>query len=192
MADEEEQESPGFGRETRTSSTGSYSSCQSRVQAGPGSMVGKDTCVRSIYEAVQSVPEALEIVEQYMVEKEILLAGDPNKEILASELVERLMGRFRGEIQDELGNLYRKFTHFVIQPDEKVCTGIDRLNGIIQKLILRGNPPTDEAKLAKLKEALEVNSLNQLWLTISLRTNPTYAEIVATCKRYDKQWSSSE
>ena len=50
----------------------------------------KDTCVSSIYKAVQSLPEALEIVEQYMVEKEILLAGDPNKEVLVSELVERL------------------------------------------------------------------------------------------------------
>ena len=43
----------------------------------------------------------------------------------------------------------------MIQPDEKVCTCIDCLNGIIQKLIQRGNPPTDEAKLAKLKEALK-------------------------------------
>ena len=77
---------------------------------------------------MQSVPEALEIVEQYMVEKEILLARDPNKEDLASELVERLIGRFRGEIRDELGDINRKFSHFVIQPDEKVCTGIDRLN----------------------------------------------------------------
>ena len=135
---------------------------------------------------MQSVPEALQIVEQYMVEKEILLTGDPNKEVLASVLVERLIGWFRGEIEDELGNLNRKFAHFVIQPDEKVCIGIDRLNGIIQKLIQRGNPPTDEAKLAKLKEALDIPSLNQLWLTISLRTNPTYAEIVATCKRFDK------
>ena len=114
---------------------------------------------------MQSVPKALEIVEQYMVEKEILLAGDPNKEVLASELVERLMGRFRGEIQDELGDLNRKFTHFVIQPDEKVCTEIDRLNGIIQKLIqLWKSTSTDEAKLAKLKETLEIPSLNQLWL----------------------------
>ena len=47
----------------------------------------------------------------------------------------------------------------MIQPDEKVCTGIDRLNGIIQKLIQRGNPPTDEAKLAKLKETLEILSV---------------------------------
>ena len=45
---------------------------------------------------------------------------------------------------------------------------------------------TDEAKLAKLKNALEIPSLNQLWLTISLRPDPTYAEIVGTCKRYDK------
>ena len=59
----------------------------------------KDMCVSSIYEAVQSVPEALEIVEHYMVEKEIMLEGDPNKEVLASELVERLIvGRFRSII----------------------------------------------------------------------------------------------
>ena len=84
-----------------------------------------------------------------MVEKEILLAGDPNKEVLASKLVGRLMGRFRGEIPDELGDLNRKFTHFVMQPDEKVSTGIDRLKEIIQKPIQRGNPPMDKAKFAK-------------------------------------------
>ena len=41
-----------------------------------------DSCVSSIYEAVQSIPESLEIVEQYMVKKEILLAGDPNEVVL--------------------------------------------------------------------------------------------------------------
>ena len=39
---------------------------------------------------------------------------------------------------------------------------------------------TDEAKLVNLKEALEIHTLNQL------HPNPTYAEIVATCKRYDQ------
>ena len=95
----------------------------------------KDTCVSSIYEAVQSVPDALKIVEQYMVKKIILLAGDPNKEVLASELVEKLIGRFHSKILYKLGDFNRKYTHFVIQPDEKVCTGIDHLNVIIQKLI---------------------------------------------------------
>ena len=52
-----------------------------------------DACVRSHYEAVHSVPEALEIVKQYLVEKAILLAGDANKEALA-----RLIRRFRGAI----------------------------------------------------------------------------------------------
>ena len=42
-----------------------------------------------------------------------------------------------------------------------------------------GQPPTDASKLAKLKEALEMPSLNQLGLTISLKADPT-------CKRYDK------
>ena len=44
----------------------------------------KDTCVSSIYESVQGVPEALEIVEQYIREKETLPAKKPNKEVLAS------------------------------------------------------------------------------------------------------------
>ena len=146
----------------------------------------KDTCVSAVYESVQAVPEALEIVDQYILEKEILDADDPNKEVLASDLVSRLVNRFRGEIQNELGDLNRKFTHFMILPEEKVCTGIDRLNGIVQKMTQHGQPPTAEARLAKLKEALEIPSLNQLWLTISLRANPTYDEIVGTCKRYDK------
>ena len=67
-----------------------------------------------------------------------------------------------------------------------MCTGIDRLNGIVRKMTQHGQPPTVEARLAKLKEALEIPSLNQLWLTIFLRANPTYDEIVGTCKRYDK------
>ena len=65
----------------------------------------KVTRVSSIYESVQGVPEALEIVEQHIRDKEILPANDPNKEVLASELIERLIVRFRGEIQDELGDL---------------------------------------------------------------------------------------
>ena len=59
---------------------------------------------------------------------------------------------------DELGDLNKKFSHFVIQPDEKVCTGINRLNGIIQKLTQLGQPPTNASKLAKLKKALEIPS----------------------------------
>ena len=54
------------------------------------------------------------------------------------------------------------------------------------KMTQHGQPPTAETRLAKLKEALEIPSLNHLWLTISLRANPTYDEIVGTCKRYDK------
>ena len=151
----------------------------------------KDTCVSSLYEAVQKVPEAFEVVEQYILEKKILPVNAINKEVLAKELLDRLVLRFRGENKDELGDLNKKFTHFIIQPDEKVCTGIDRLNGIIQKMTQHGQSPTDAAKLAKLKEALEIPSLNQLWLTISLKVNPSYADIVSTCKRYDMRWSTS-
>ena len=84
-----------------------------------------------------------------MIEKEILLAGDPNTKVLVSKLVERLIGRFCGKIQDELGDLLTLLYSLM-----RRCTGIDHLNGIIQKHIQRGNLPTDEVKLAKLKEAL--------------------------------------
>ena len=146
----------------------------------------KDTCVSTIYEAVLKVPDALEIVEQYILEKEILPAADPNKEVMAGELLQLLIVRFRGAIQDKLGELNKKFTHFVIQPGEKVCTGLDRLNGIIQKMRQHNQPPTPEAQLSKIKEALEIPSLSQLWMTISLKINPTFEQIVAICKRYDK------
>ena len=146
----------------------------------------KDTCVSAIYETVQHVPDALEIVDQYILEKEILPAGDPNKDVLASELLQRLILRIRGAIQYELGDLNKKITDFVIQPGEKVCTGIDGLNGIVQKLTQHGLPPTPEARLAKLNQALQIPSLEQLWLTISLREDPTCDEVVSTCKKYDR------
>ena len=59
----------------------------------------KDTCVSAVYESVQAVPEVLEIVDQYILEKEILDADDPKKEVLAKDLVSRLVNRFRGEVQ---------------------------------------------------------------------------------------------
>jgi hypothetical protein len=45
----------------------------------------KDTCISIIYEYTSKNGEALEIVDQYVFEKEILPANDANKESLASE-----------------------------------------------------------------------------------------------------------
>ena len=76
----------------------------------------------------------------------------------------------------------KKFTDFAIKPEDKVRTGIDRLNGIVQKLTSYNPSPTDATKL---KTALEqVPSLNQLWLTV-LSAHMTYDDVVATCKQYD-------
>jgi hypothetical protein len=47
----------------------------------------KDTCVSEIYSAVEVNSDALEIADQYLLEKEILPVNDPNKETLASELL---------------------------------------------------------------------------------------------------------
>jgi hypothetical protein len=145
----------------------------------------KDTCVSEIYSAVEGNTDALEIADQYMLEKEILPVNDPNKETLASELLTRLINRFRGEIEDEVSKLSSQFTQFLMLPGEKVSTGIDRLNGIVQKLTQHGYAPTAEAKLAKLKSSLQIPALNTLWISIALMNNPSYADVVRTCKRYD-------
>jgi hypothetical protein len=50
----------------------------------------KDTCISIIYECASNNGEALEIVDQYVLEKEILPANNANKESLASELTTRL------------------------------------------------------------------------------------------------------
>ena len=67
-----------------------------------------------------------------------------------------------------------------------MCDGIDRLNGLIQKLTQLGQPPSAESKLAKLKESLEIPTLKELWVNISLKGDLTYDDICTTCKRYDK------
>jgi hypothetical protein len=74
----------------------------------------KDTCVSEIYSAVEDNADAQEIADQYMLEKEILPANHANKETMASELLTRLINRFRGELEDEVSKLSSQFTQFVI------------------------------------------------------------------------------
>ena len=52
-----------------------------------------------------------------------------------------------------------------------ICPVIDHQNGNLQKLTRLRQPHTDVSKLAKLMEALDIPSLNQLWLTIFLNTS---------------------
>jgi hypothetical protein len=146
----------------------------------------KDTCVSTIFTACRYDAVALEVVKQYRREKMMLPDTDPNKDTLASELLDRLTIRFRGELQDELGELNKQFTQFMMVPGEAVCKGIDRLNGIIQKMNQHQQPPTEQAKVSKLKTALQIDSLKDLWIPIAMQDNPTYDEIVETCKRYDR------
>ena len=49
-----------------------------------------------MYEAVEGIPDALEIADHYILEKDILPQDDPDKEVLASKLLEMLVNRFRG------------------------------------------------------------------------------------------------
>ena len=49
-----------------------------------------------------------------MLKKEIIPTADPQKESLVGVLLEKLSNRFCGEILDELGNLSKKFTRFLI------------------------------------------------------------------------------
>jgi hypothetical protein len=129
----------------------------------------KDTCVSTIFTACRYDAVALEVVKQYRREKMMLPDTDPNKDTLASELLDRLTIRFRGELQDELGELNKQFTQFMMVPGEAVCKGIDRLNGIIQKMNQHQQPPTEQAKVSKLKTALQIDSLKDLWIPIAAR-----------------------
>ncbi len=147
----------------------------------------KDTCISSIFEAVQPVAEALEIVDQYFREKDMLPQDHPDKEQLASELISRLIVRFRGEIQYELVELNKKFAGFKILPGELVCAAIDRLNGICQKMSELGEPPTDIAKKTKLQTALETRSdLEQLYTNLYLQGDITFIDMITICRRYDQ------
>jgi hypothetical protein len=145
----------------------------------------KDTCVSTIYVACQDDCDANAIVSQYMLEKEMLPDVHANKDTSASELRDRLLNRFRGEVQDELGSLNKLYTSFAMNDKEKVCSGIDRLNGIVQKMRELNQPPSDASQLAVLRNALQIPPLKSLWLAIALNPNPTYAELTSVCKRYD-------
>ena len=148
----------------------------------------KDTCISIIYECASNNGEALEIVDQYVLENEkILPANDANKESLASELTTpRLVNRFRGELEDEIADFSSQFTNFKMIPEEKVEKGVDRFNGIVQKLNRHNRGLTADAKKAKLRESLEIPELESLWVAISMLDNPSFETIVASCRRYDK------
>jgi hypothetical protein len=145
----------------------------------------KDSCISSMHTACRKEPDAAEQIAQYMREKAMLPVGHANKMTLASELRSRLIARFRDEIADELGKLNADFASFHLSTGEKVYSGVDRLNGIIQKLTELNAPPTEAANLSKLRDAINLDRLEVLWMTVSMLPNLTYAELCATCKRYD-------
>ena len=145
-----------------------------------------DTCVASIFEATKNFPEAFEIVDQYIEEKEALPVNDPNKEVLSEDLIKRLIARFEGQLEDELGKLSSQFTNFSFEPNKPVTPGIDRLNGICLKLGQHNRAPTVEAKVAKVVEALQkTEGLEKLWLGIVMLPNYTFDTVSQACKRYD-------
>jgi hypothetical protein len=145
----------------------------------------KDSCISSMHTACRKEADAAEQISQYMREKAMLPVGHVNKMTLASELRSRLIARFRDEIADELGKLNADFASFALMSGEKVYSGVDRLNGIIQKLTELNAPPTEAANLSKLRDAINLDRLEVLWVTVSMLPNLTYAELCATIKRYD-------
>ena len=145
----------------------------------------KDSCISSMHTACRKEADAAEQIAQYMREKAMLPVGHANKMTLASELRSRLIARFRDEIADELGKLNADFAAFQLSAGEKVYSGVDRLNGIIQKLTELNAPPTEAANLSKLRDAINLDRLEVLWVTVSMLPNLTFAELSATCKRYD-------
>jgi hypothetical protein len=114
-----------------------------------------DTCVAAIYYSTKGNSDAYTIVDQYIERKEALPDNDPNKEKLASDLIQLLVERFEGEEEDEIGGLTSEFTNFAFEPLTPVMSGIDKMNTICQKLNQHGRPVLMEAKLSKVVEALE-------------------------------------
>ena len=152
-----------------------------------------DSCVAAIFESCKEHDDAFELVDQYIETKENLPDGDPNKDPLASELIAILIHRFEEEKENEIGDLSSQFTNFAFDPLKPTSASVDRLQGICTKLSQHERPVVAEAKLTKLMEAMkQVQSLEQLWLTISMAENKTFASVSAACKRWDSSKKSLE
>ena len=54
-------------------------------------------------------------ISDALLEKEILPSANPQKESLAGDLLEKSFNQFCSEIHDELSDLNKKFTLFLIQ-----------------------------------------------------------------------------
>ena len=73
-----------------------------------------------------------------------------------------------------------QFTNFIVVGDKDVTSQIYTLDGIVQQLEHHNNVgPTVEAKAQKLKSALNIVKLKDLWLSVSMLDNPTYEQIYA-------------
>lgn len=145
----------------------------------------KDTCVSAIHKATAKDPIAREVIDQYLLDKELLADDHEDKEPLAIDMITLLRERFRGELQDEINEWNNKFTSFTMLSTETASAGIDRLNGIVQKLGQYQQRPSDASVLAKLKLSLEIPTFDRLWVNIAMMDNPTIETITKTCKRYD-------
>ena len=146
-----------------------------------------DTCVATIWEACEHDPDVREVADQYLKSKELLPIGDPNKEVLSKELLDTLVARFRGELGNVLEDTTAAYHAFVIKPNEKVSVGVDRLNGIIQKLVQLGQGPTPASKLAKIKAAIQTEELKELFLSVAMlpKATTTFETIKDACEEFE-------
>ena len=94
MVDTNEAQSSWSGRQTSTATQQRFSSSEGGMQGCSGHLVRKkDTCVSAIYDAVEGIPDALEITDKYILEKDILPQDYPDNKVLASKPLERLVNR---------------------------------------------------------------------------------------------------
>lgn len=142
-----------------------------------------DTCIATIWESCKHDQDVLEVANQYLEEKDQL-----NQEPLSEELMDRLVNRFRGELGNVLEKTTAEYHSFKIRATEKVSVGVDRLNGIIQKLTKLGQPPTDASKLAKIKASIQIEELHDLWVSVALlpTAHTTFDSVKEACERYDE------
>jgi len=68
-----------------------------------------------------------------------------------------------------------------------VSVGVDRLNGIIQKLVQLGQGPTPASKLAKIKAAIQTEELKELFLSVAMlpKATTTFETIKDACEEFE-------
>jgi hypothetical protein len=143
--------------------------------------------VGKLWTACKQEKIAHDIIIRYAGEKEELPDNDPDKTMLGSEILRRLIVEFKDSDMAELGKWQAKFTSFRIVEGEKITEAMSRLDTIIQELRHRDEEPSASSKYQKITSAIalvkELAVIETILSTIS-DENSTYEFVCKVCRKY--------